>query len=110
MQRSMLLFAVMLAAGCTYGGHYVRSGACEGWKTDAEACKRSVVNQTAITRVQVGQTLDQVRAIMGAPERREADATSERWGYLTDYDGERVTTITFVAGKVTAITQAPADE
>lgn len=110
MQRSILLVAVLLSAGCTYGGYYVRSGACEGWKTDSVACERSVKNQTAVAKIQVGQSMDQVRAIMGTPERRDTDGSGERWGYLTDYDAERVTTITFVSGVVTAITQGPAGE
>jgi len=47
---------------------------------------------------------------MGSPpERREAKADMEAWSYLTDYDGEVMTTIVFRKGKVSAIKQTPWD-
>lgn len=97
-----------LLAGCTYGGHYSRSGPCEGWHTDSAACERSVVNRASLAKVRIGQSLEDVRALLGEPERRSVDGNGEAWGYLTDYNGDRVTTIHFAGGVVSAITEGPA--
>lgn len=62
-----LALVALVLAGCTYGGHYVRSGPCEGWRTDSEACGRAAVNMAAIAKVQVGQTMEQVRTVKPTP-------------------------------------------
>lgn len=103
----VLLAAALPLSGCTYGGHYTRSGACEGWHTDSAACERAAASRTALERVKLGQSADEVRAIMGAPEGREAAGVGESWSYLTDYDGERSTVIVLENGVVIAIRQAP---
>ena len=109
MKRLLFLAgSVLLISACTYGGHYQRSGPCEGWHTDNAACIKAHDNSVAIARVHIGQTLDEVRFIMGKePERREASADMERWGYLTDYSNELVTTIVFTNGVVSEIKQGP---
>lgn len=98
-----------LLASCTYGGHYTRSGVCEGWHTDSVACERAAASRVALERVRLGQSAEEVRAIMGAPEGREAVGTSESWTYLTDYDNERSTVIVLESGVVTAIRQASSE-
>jgi len=40
------------------------------------------------------------------PERREASADTETWGYLTDYMARLVTTIVFKHGSVAEIRQS----
>lgn len=105
--RNLLLVAILPLTACSYGGHYTRSGACEGWHTDSAACERAAASRTALERVKLGQSADEVRAIMGAPEGREAAGTGESWRYLTDYDSERSTVIVLESGVVTAIQQAP---
>lgn len=107
MKNFPMIGAALLLAGCTYGGHYTRSGACEGWHTDSAACERAVVNNAAAARVKIGQSADEVRSIMGQPEAREAEGVGESWSYLTDYDNERRTVIVLESGIVTAIRQAP---
>jgi hypothetical protein len=41
------------------------------------------------------------------PERREASADTEIWGYLTDYMAQRLTAIVFKNGSVVEIKQVP---
>lgn len=107
MKRIAVVLACLMVTACTYGGHYTRSGACKGWHTDSAACERAAVSRAALERVKLGQSAEEVRAIMGAPEGREAAGTGESWTYLTDYDNERSTVIVLENGLVTAIRQAP---
>jgi len=68
--------------------------------------RRAEENERHINQIRVGQTVDEVRAIMGKdPERREARArfdgkTVEMWSYVTDYARKLDTTIIFVDGRV----------
>jgi hypothetical protein len=39
-----------------------------------------------------------------APERREANAFTESWGYLTSYKNQMLTWVTFTDGSVTSVT------
>jgi len=70
---------------------------------------RAESNRVRIDRVQVGQTLDEVRAIMGKPpEKREVRArfdgkTVELWSYATDYTRKADSTIIFLDGRVTEV-------
>jgi hypothetical protein len=70
---------------------------------------RAEANRARIDRVQVGQTLDEVRSTMGTPpEKREVRArfdgkTVELWSYATDYTRKVETTIIFLDGRVTEI-------
>lgn len=105
--RMLLLLFILCLSACTYGSHYTRSGVCEGWHTDSAACERAATSRAALERVKLGLTADEVRAIMGTPEGREAAGTGESWTYLTDYDNERRTVIVMDGGVVTAIRQAP---
>jgi hypothetical protein len=74
---------------------------------------RAEENERHINQIKVGQTLAQVRAIMGkAPERRDAHArfdgkTVEMWSYVTDYARKLDTTIIFVDGKVEELRATP---
>lgn len=103
--RALLLSLLLPLAACSCGGHYARSGACEGWNTDTAACERAAKSRSALERVKLGQSEEEVRAIMGPPEGREAAGTGESWSYLTDYDGGRNTVIVLESGIVTAIRQ-----
>ena len=86
----LLVFALL--AGCVYVPRVM-------WR-------RAEENERHINQVRVGQTLAEVRAIMGKePERREARArfdgkTVELWSYVTDYARKLDTTIIFVDGRV----------
>jgi len=77
---------------------------------------RAEENERHINRIKVGQTLEEVRAIMGKdPERREARArfdgkTVEMWSYVTDYARKLDTTIIFVGGRVEEMRATPWEE
>jgi hypothetical protein len=76
--------------------------------TDETACKHSFENAPRMARVKAGMTIDEVRAIMQRdPERRELNGNVETWGYITDYQGEKVTVIVFTDGRVTGMQQKP---
>lgn len=70
---------------------------------------RAEENRTRVDRVRVGQTLEEVRAIMGKPpEKREVrlrfdGKTVELWSYATDYTRKVDSTIIFLDGRVTEI-------
>jgi len=70
-------------------------------------------NERHINQIRVGQTVAEVRAIMGKdPERREARArfdgkTVEMWSYVTDYARKLDTTIIFVDGRVQELRATP---
>ena len=83
---------------------------CHGYKAVPQACGDAIYNSAHIGQVALGQTLAEVRTIMG----REAETRSvstrdgrsvESWGFRTDYDKRITTTIEFVEGKVVAIRQ-----
>jgi hypothetical protein len=85
---------------------------CDDWHTDNQACGNALFNSKVIGQVKLGQTQDDVMAIVRhAPERRKATATPdaqvETWSYITDYQAELMTTLTFTNGKLTAIGQEP---
>jgi len=92
-----LLFAASVAAGCN---------------TNPAAFEASKVNKVAIVNVKLGQTMEQVRAIMGRPPESTAEsllddgAHQTTWNYLTDYHNETNTAITFRNGKVVSIAPA----
>ena len=83
---------------------------CHGYKTEPQACGDAIYNSARIGQVALGQTIAEVRAIMG----RDAETRSvsvrdghndESWGFRTDYERRITTTIEFVDGKVVAIRQ-----
>lgn len=90
--------------GCSISGHYRSEGPCKGFHKDQQACERAVANSSVIGKVKLGQSLEEVRRIMGKdPERREVSKQSETWGYITSYNDHLFTTITFKNGIVTGI-------
>jgi len=93
------LVALLLLAGCVFVPRVM-------WR-------RAEENERHINQVRVGQTLQEVHAIMGKdPERREARArfdgkTVEMWSYVTDYARKLDTTIIFVDGHVQELRATP---
>ncbi len=81
--------------------------------TNGAALGESRKNRIWISQVKLGQTEDQVRAIMHkGPESTNSrvlpDGTNEEvWNYLTDYENDINTSITFRNGKVVELTQMP---
>lgn len=71
--------------------------------------RRAEENRARLERVRVGQTLEEVRAIMVTPpERREErlrfdNKTVELWSWVSDYGRKLDTTIIFVDGIVQEI-------
>ena len=95
------------AAGCQF---HTSSGPCSGWHTDVKACIDAAANSEVIAQVKLGQTSEEVRAIMRKdPARREASADMESWSYRTDYEHEMFTTIIFKNNIVVEIKQTPWD-
>ena len=107
MRRKIILIAAfLLLNGCGVSGHYQSSGPCKGFHKDQQACQRAAENSSVIGKVNLGQSLEEVRQIMGKdPERREVTKDSENWEYITSYAGYRFTTIIFRNGIVTEIKQ-----
>jgi hypothetical protein len=84
---------------------------CHGWESDKQLCGDSKFFAKVINAVAVGQTKEEVRAIMKRdPWRREASvqdgAAVERWGYPTSYEDERMAWITFRDGKVSELKES----
>lgn len=75
--------------------------------------RRAEENERHVDQIKMGQTLAEVRAIMGKePERRDArtrfDGKSvEMWSYVTDYARRLDTTIIFLDGRVEEIRASP---
>jgi hypothetical protein len=85
-----------------------RISGCGGYHTDDEACGRALFNAPRLAKIHVGMSIDEVRATMQHDaERKEIDGGSETWIYMSDYDAEQMTAITFTDGKVTAMKQVP---
>lgn len=104
MYKILLILVAILINGCSISGHYRSEGPCKGFHKDQQACERAAANSSVIGKVNIGQSLEDVRQIMGKdPERREVSKESETWGYITSYAGHRFTTITFKNGLVTSI-------
>ena len=61
---------------------------CNGWHTDNQACGNALFNAKQISRIQLSQTPDEVRAIM-------------------KHDAEQMTTLTFTNGRLSTIGKAP---
>ncbi len=89
-----VVFSVIVVAGC---------------KSNRAAYNASFVNKTSIGSIQLGQSMEQVRTIMGKePESTAASLLDNGvyetvWYYLTDYDSMTNTAITFHNDKVVAI-------
>lgn len=83
---------------------------CHGYKADPQACGLATYNSARIGKIALGQSLQEVRAIMGkAPEERSVKSQDgrslETWGYRTDYRTRITTRIEFIDLKVVAIRQ-----
>lgn len=100
----LAIFSTQLISGCGVSGHYQSDGPCKGFHKDQTACQSAAENSSAIGNVNLGQSTEEVREIMGkGPERREADKDTEKWGYLTNYRGYLYTYITFKNNAVVKI-------
>jgi hypothetical protein len=117
MKSLLVIFALLLAtitlSSCadSLGGDLRPDGSissCGGHHTDSEACGRATFNARVIGQIHAGQPFAEVRSIMKHDaERRTIDNNSESWGYISDYQAEMMTWITFTDGKVSAMTTGP---
>jgi hypothetical protein len=84
---------------------------CASCVTNRPAKNAAASNKVFIGQVKIGQTMEQVRIEMHkGPESQNVstlpDGTVETvWNYVTDYDSDTNTSITFRGDKVTAINQ-----
>ena len=102
--KILLISAAILINGCSISGNYRSEGPCKGFHKDQQSCEKAAANSSVIGKVSLGQSLKEVRQIMGKdPERREASKQSEIWEYITSYSDHRFTTIIFKNGIVTSI-------
>lgn len=97
MKRALVLIVVFAIAGCATGVDIER-----------HAFRLAEKNRAKINSIRLGQTLVEVREIMGPPERRAArlryDGVSvEEWSYITDYVRKMDALVVFVGGKVQEI-------
>ena len=71
--------------------------------------RRAEENRARVARIALGQSIDEVRALMGKePEKREArlrfdGKKVELWSYVTDYTRKVDSTIIFLDGRVQEI-------
>lgn len=83
---------------------------CHGYKADAQACGDATYNGARIGGVKIGQSVPEVRSIMGRdPEQRSVRTQDgqnlETWSYRTDYKNRITTKIDFLDSKVVGIRQ-----
>lgn len=117
MKLLLVTFALLLGAltlsSCadSLGGDLRPDGSispCGGDHTDSEACGKATFNARVIGQIHAGQSFADVRSIMKHDaERRTIDNNRESWAYITDYQAEMMTWITFTDGKVSAMTTGP---
>ena len=101
-----MISVIVLLSACSVSGKYRGDGPCEGFHKDPEACEGAAANSLVISKVQLGQSPEEVREIMeNDPERREVAVGLETWGCRTNYAEKLFTTITFKNGKVSGIKQ-----
>lgn len=80
---------------------------CHGWESDQQACGNAIHNAKVINQVELGQSKEEVRAIMKHdPERRTAGDGREQWHFITNYGREINTVIIFEGDKVVGIEEA----
>jgi hypothetical protein len=104
--RPFVILFIVLVSGCGVTGNYRSDGPCRGFNVDPAACERAAANSLVVGNVQLGQSPEEVREIMGNdPERREVTEGIETWGYRTNYDARLFTRITFGNGRVSKIDQ-----
>lgn len=117
MMNRLSWFMIIFIVACSSPGGIMQDNGritpCPDWHTDNQACGNAIFNARVISQVKLGQTQDQVHAIMRHdPERQQALISPdgkkiETWSYITDYQAELMTTLTFTEGTLTAIGQAP---
>ena len=81
---------------------------CNDWSTNKQACGEALYNAPRVAKINLGQTLSEVRQIMGRdPEQRsvkEEDGQAiEEWQYLTNYKAHIISVITFKNSKVVSV-------
>ena len=81
---------------------------CPDWHTDNDACGRAIFNAPRLAKIRAGMSMHDVRATMQHdPERKEIVGATETWIYMSDYEAEQMTAISFIDGKVSAMTSLP---
>ncbi|MBL8511304.1 MAG: hypothetical protein JNM52_06630 [Betaproteobacteria bacterium] len=105
----LLLGVLILITACSVSGKYRSDGPCRGFHKDPQACERAYENSLLVNKINIGQSANEVREIMGRePERREVSSETEAWSYLTDYANQILTVIVFKQSTVVEIRQANA--
>jgi hypothetical protein len=98
-----VILLAMAVGGCGASSSYRSDGPCRGFHRDPAGCERAFGNAQLIGKVKLGQSISEVRSIMGDPDRKNASANMESWIYRTDYRNRISTTLEFKDGVVTEI-------
>ena len=107
MRKYLALALACLVSGCALSSNYRSFGPCKGFRQDPQSCERAYQNSLVAAKIQLGQSVAQVRSTMGRdPERRAVNAASETWWYMTDYDNQKFTVIAVTQGLVSEIKQS----
>lgn len=94
-----MVSTALVLGGCGVTGHYEYSGPCKGFHKDQHSCLKAADNSEVIGNIGLGQSMAQVREIMGkGPELRDANQDSETWTYITEYSTQTFTSIIFKDG------------
>lgn len=77
---------------------------CSADGRGSRSCGDALFNATVISQIHKGQSQNEVRGIMGHDaERRTVDQYTESWGYLTSYENQMMTWITFTDRTVSSL-------
>jgi hypothetical protein len=81
---------------------------CHGSQTNPQGCGNALYNAPRVTKLNIGQTTEQAKAIMGHdPEDRSIKLQDKQiieiWKLLTDYRSTTFTVITFIDGKIVSV-------
>jgi len=118
MRLTLILLSLILLSSCVWKpfteGHMINGHiqGCAGNHSDSQACGNAIFNAPRLQKLALGQSKQEVLAIMEHPaERSEAekrgDHVVEAWAYMQNYDAEAMTAVVFTDGVVTALRTVP---
>lgn len=81
---------------------------CHDWVSNQQACGEAIYNAPRVAKLNLGQSIGQVREIMGRePDHRsikeDGGQAVEEWHYLTNYKESVYSVITFKSSKLVSI-------
>jgi hypothetical protein len=99
-----LLVLSLVFVGCTTVNKSAAVPPCHSDRRGGQVCGDATFNASVIAQIHKGQSRGDVRGIMGHDaERREIGALTESWGYMTSYENNMITWITFTDQRVSSL-------